>query len=143
MFLTLDTDKSIEQLENDVWGPPEYDGNLVRRCHELRKIKLCDLSIEDLRMLAGQNIGTEYIIPLAVEILKKDAYVKGDFYPGDLLYNVMTVRDDFWLDHPDLKTTVVKIFENNIQILENRREMELSRRLFYQAYDHLRSIMAA
>ena len=40
------------------------------------------------------------MIALAVERLREDPLAEGDFYPGDLLKNVLTADPDFWRDHP-------------------------------------------
>jgi hypothetical protein len=61
--------KTLENLENDYWGNPNYDSYLVRRCHELRKIPLENFSVEDLRIMIGQQISLDYLIPLALEVL--------------------------------------------------------------------------
>ncbi len=47
-------------------------------------------------MLIGQKIGLKFLVPLALQYLKKDPLVQGDFYPGDLLCSVLQVNSDFW-----------------------------------------------
>ncbi len=80
---------TLEQLENEVWGEPEFNSHVVTRCHELRKIALKDLQIEDMRLMIGQGFSLEYLIPLAIEELKKNIAAEGDFYEGDLLISVI------------------------------------------------------
>jgi hypothetical protein len=69
---------------------------LVQRCEELLSIPLNQYSIEDLRLMIGQSFCLEYLIPLAIEKLKDDLFAEGDFYPGDLLKNVLNTDLDFW-----------------------------------------------
>ena len=91
-------EKTLEQLENDYWEEPSYSSHLVTECHRLRKVPLKEFSIEHYRLLLGQNIGTPYLLPLAIKVLQKDPLSEGDFYPGDLLKSVITLPTDTWKD---------------------------------------------
>ena len=63
--------KSIEQLENDYWKePPEFPTNLVKRCFEYRKIKVSELTIEQIRLLISQKIGIEFLIGIALAMAR-------------------------------------------------------------------------
>ena len=93
--------KSIEDLENDYWEQTSFPTNLVQRCNELRKIPLNQFLTEDLRIMIGQEIGLDYLIPLAIETLNKDLFAEGDFYPGDLLQNILNIEFTFWENHKD------------------------------------------
>lgn len=88
--------KTLENLEKDFWGKPDYDSHLVTRCHELRKLPLDGFTTEDLRIMIGQQISLDHLIPLALEVLTIDLFVEGDFFEGDLLKNVLTIETDFW-----------------------------------------------
>jgi CDI immunity proteins len=114
----FDTSATLERLENDFWGKPsEGVTRLVSKSHELRKKKLEDFEPEDFRLLIGQNIGLQFLIPLAISILQKNPFIEGDFHEGDLLQNVLQSNKEFWNDHPDFKREVVTIFEDNKTIL--------------------------
>ena len=93
---------SLEELEGDVWSEPEWNSHLVTTCHALRKIPLCELSVENLRMLIGQKIGLEYLVPIAIGFLVENPWCSGDFYDGDLLKNVLCLDIAFWSEHMDL-----------------------------------------
>jgi hypothetical protein len=43
------------------------------------------LTVEDLRILLGQNVGVAILSPIAIDRLESDPLAEGDFYPGDLL----------------------------------------------------------
>ena len=113
---------TLEELENNVWEEPEYDSHLVKTCHELRKIPLCELTVENIRMLIGQKIGLEYITPIALEYLEENPWSMGDFYDGDLLVNVLKIDKIFWNNHLEwlyrLSEIMVRI-ENNIELYHN------------------------
>ena len=64
--------KTLEKLENDYWGHPNYDSYLVTRVHEIRKISLLELTNDDIAMMLRQKFSLDYIVPLAVERIRKN-----------------------------------------------------------------------
>ena len=88
--------KTIAELETGKGSDPEFDSFLVRRTHDLRKVPVGNFAIEDLRILIGQEIGLDYLIPLAIETLTENLWAEGDLFEGDLLKNVLTVKTEFW-----------------------------------------------
>ena len=105
----MQTHLTLTQLEGDDWGPPQDDSVLVKECHRLRHVPLSDLTVENLRILIGQEISLPFTVPLALEHLSKDPMVSGDLYPGDLLEAVQRLTDDFWAQHPSLVTVWEKV----------------------------------
>jgi hypothetical protein len=93
--------KTIEELDGDRWGPPEFDSHVVLESHRLRSVPIGDLTVEDLRLLLGQGIGTQWLIPLALARLDDDPLAEGDFYPGDLLMIVLGTDATYWSSHPE------------------------------------------
>ncbi|MCW3816178.1 contact-dependent growth inhibition system immunity protein [Micromonospora sp. DR5-3] len=64
---------TIEQLEFDVWPDPGPDASfLVRRCWELQRKPLAGFTVEDLRIMLGQEIGVPALLPIAVQVLLRD-----------------------------------------------------------------------
>ncbi len=82
--------RTLEQLEKDVWSEPDYPSHLVETCHRLRKKPLRDFTTEDLRIMIGQDIGTPFLLPLALDRLEDKPLAAGDFYEGDLLQAVLS-----------------------------------------------------
>ncbi|RKR81542.1 hypothetical protein BDD43_1689 [Mucilaginibacter gracilis] len=79
------------------WGNSiEASTSLIKRCIDLSRIPISDFSVEDLRLMIGQQEGLRYLIPVAIEILSYDLFAEGDFYPGDLLNSVLDVDFEFW-----------------------------------------------
>ena len=118
---------TLEELDGEDWGTPSYDSSLVKNCHRLRRVPLKDFRIEDLRIMIGQEIGLEYLLPLALVELEKDHLAEGDFYPGDLLKNVLGVSRAFWLQHPELKERMDAVVENaktKLETLDESDELE-------------------
>ncbi|MBZ4187805.1 contact-dependent growth inhibition system immunity protein [Niabella beijingensis] len=92
----MKTNRSIEELEGNVWKNREFPTELVKRSFELRKIPVNNLDIDDLRLLIGQQIGLKYVVPLALNVLSNDILAGGNYYPGDLLKSVLEIPMDFW-----------------------------------------------
>lgn len=111
MKTSFDRTKTLTELEGDDWGEPEFHSSLVIRCHELRKKPLNDFSTEDLRLLIGQKFSLDYLIPIAIEYLKEDLLVEGMYYPGDLLFNVLSIKHNFWLENEALKREMDQLLE--------------------------------
>jgi CDI immunity proteins len=102
----VDRTKSLQQLDGKDWGEPTYCSSLVVECHRLRRIRLNDFTIENLRIMIGQKIDLEYLIPLALEHLYSNPLAEGMYYPGDLLHAVIKANDEFWLSYPKLRDEV-------------------------------------
>ena len=120
----MDKLKTLEVLENDFWGPPEFESHLVITCHKLRKVPLQELSPENLRMLIGQEIGLQYLIPLALDILENNLLVSGDMFEGDLLCSVAQVSRQFWDNHEDLKVRAFELSHAITSSIETLNEAE-------------------
>ncbi|MCF1193115.1 hypothetical protein LRR18_16120 [Mangrovimonas sp. AS39] len=117
-------EKSLENLEKDYWGKPDYESHLVKTCHQLRKKPIKDFEIEDLRIMIGQNIGLKFLIPLALEKLRQDILAEGDYYEGDLLKAVLTSEIEFWNLEPKLTKELEAIISDNEELL-NEREPDI------------------
>lgn len=93
--------RTIEELEGgDKWAESPDDTFLISRCVALRRKPLDEFTTEDLRIMIGQNIGLQYLIPLALDRLTRNLFVAGDFYRGDLLGVVLRAERAFWLRSP-------------------------------------------
>ena len=109
-----DRSKSLQQLEGRDWGEPTFDSHLVTDCHHLHRVPLCDFTVEDLRITIGQDIGLEYLLPLALERLHDDPFAEGAYYPCDLLVSVLGSQAQFWQAHPELRGRLVVIADRDI-----------------------------
>ena len=127
--MQVQLDKNLSELESSVWGEPEFDSHVVRECHRLRTVPLRAFTIEDLRLMIGQEIGLEYLVPLAIEHLEANPFVEGDYYPGDLLASVVGMSVDFWTTHSDLRLKLLGIASkavsliNSVDLPDNVRQM--------------------
>jgi hypothetical protein len=88
---------TLDELEGTEWSDAQDGATfLVRRCHELRRKDVDDMTTEDLRLLIGQGIGLPWLVPIAVERLESDPLVAGDFHQGDLFASLLSVQESYW-----------------------------------------------
>ena len=128
--MLMNLEETLEQIEKEYWGEPTYDSYLVTTCHQLRKKPLKDFTTEDLRMLIGQNISLDLLIPLAYERLCQNIMASGDMYPGDLLQNVLSAEMAYWEKNPSLHRKIRKLFKNNLPSIEKRVHKSISKSIF-------------
>lgn len=110
MLDAADRRRSLEDLEGDRWGdPPAGSTRLVMAVHRLRQKPVGELTIEDLRVLIGQHVSLDTLVPLAIDRLHEDPLAAGDLYEGDLLSAVLALDSGFWRRHSALAEDVREI----------------------------------
>jgi len=122
-------DRSLEQLEpgNAPVGGESYLNSEMRR---LARLPLKQLRLEDLRLLIGQGVGLRFLIPMTVEHLEAHPLASGDFYPGDLLKQVMEVDESFWANRSELRVRLGAALDGALaRIAKTRTPVELEREL--------------
>jgi hypothetical protein len=130
--------KTLNQLENKNYSKPiANDSFLIKRCYELRNVKLEGLAIEDLRILIGQGIGLKYLVPFAIDLLYKDPFAEGDYYPGDLLKNVLQIDANYWEQYPEQKKAIITIFNSGLKMLASLDVADKIKADLYEAFDRL------
>lgn len=116
--------KALEILERDYWGDASVDDSrLVTTCHRLRKKPLAEFEVEDYRILIGQNIGLDFLIPLAMKVLEKNILAEGDFYSGDLLKAVLTSDEEYWKSHRSDWKELIALFKANLTSIKEEAEV--------------------
>ena len=93
-------ERSLEAIEGSNWGePPAEATRVMASVYALRRRPVSGLSTEDLRLLIGQRVGVEVLVPRALDRLEADPLAEGDYYPGDLLEAVLRVPAGYWAGH--------------------------------------------
>jgi len=127
--------QTLEKLENDHWGlVPKNESYLVTTMHELRHKQLNDFTIEDLRILIGQSMGLQFLIPLAIEALENDFFSEGHFYQGDLIQSVLTSDAQFWKSERDSWSRILQLCEDNKETKVNYDTTEEIKRRWMESY---------
>jgi hypothetical protein len=109
--------KTLENLENDYWGKPEYDSYLVKRTHEIRKLPLQELTNDDIAMMLRQKFSLDYIVPLAIDKLKIDILSHGENgEEGAIMEAVLKLPADFWRLNIDYWKIIKELLAENITV---------------------------
>jgi hypothetical protein len=117
---------NLEQLEGEKWGAPEFDSHLVTTCHALRQKPISEFTVEDLRIMIGQNIGLPHLMPIAIDVLNKESLAEGDYFPGDLLANVVRADPEFFASNAAIANQLAAICERALsQLSEENHENDL------------------
>jgi hypothetical protein len=114
--------KSLKELYKKKLNRPNFDSYLAQECHRLWSVPISALSIEDLRLLIGQQIGLRYVVPMALEILSSDPLAQGDMYKGDLLASIAAIPEGFWTENPLLNNQVVELKNDLVTILQTVKD---------------------
>lgn len=134
-----DLNITLAELEGSDWAEPTFDSHLIRTCHSLRRKPLKDFSVEDLRMMIGQNLSLAILVPIAFDLLQEDPLAEGDYFPGDLLLNLMRIDRAFLLDHPSLSTQILDLYRT---VRNSLMEDSFAKRDFTKAEEYLKSLIS-
>lgn len=131
---------TIENIENDYWGNSPQDAtNLIKRIYQLRQRNIEEFETEDLRILIGQDIALEIIMPLALDKLTQNLFEEGDYYEGDLLKAVLTSSKDFWNRHTNLRNQVIGLCNERMSDIDKTDSTQEIRNSILTAFNQFRS----
>jgi hypothetical protein len=99
-----------------------------------------DYSLSDIAFLIRQSLMQEFVIPVAIDILKVKPFIEVEFYAGDLLSAVLKSIETlgaYWASHDIERREVEKIFElckENMELYgitgKERKDLEESFEIF-------------
>ena len=110
----LKPSQSLEELENDRWGEPEFGSYVVTTSHSARQKPINKLTDEEIRLLIGQKIGLKYLLPIAVKMVELCPDRMITFFPGDLMKCLLNLDNEDWKDNKDDMEQFRKIVTENI-----------------------------
>lgn len=106
-----DRSKTLQELDGQQREEPQFASHAAAECHRLRGVPLKDFTVEDLRLMIGQNESMDHLMPLALEKLRADPMVESVFFRGDFLVTVLRSDEPFWRANPKLHGEVLSIVE--------------------------------
>ena len=121
-MIAVDLTKSLEQLDGQDWGPPNFGSYVVTSCHRLRKKPLCDFEGEDFRVLLGQSVSLEFLIPASLAFLQKNPLAGGHFHPGSVLEHLLRSDAKFRMTNPDLRAEITRVVTLALSRIESLEE---------------------
>lgn len=108
--------KSLQELDGSDWGDPETaETPMIGRVLALRRKPLEDLTHGEVRLAVGQKVGFPFVLELAVERLRANPLIEGDYYPGDVLAALVRLDVDDWTGRDDLRADLEVLFRQAMQ----------------------------
>lgn len=111
--------KTLDEMEGVVWGPPTFDSGLVIRCHALRCKPVDEFSLDDIRVMIGQNISLPILVPLALQVMEVDPLVETRGAPGGLLWGVLNADRGSLANSPQLLERIRAVTERAARMLQS------------------------
>lgn len=68
--------------------------------------------------MIGQDIGTKFLLPCALDLLEVSPLADGGFYPGDLLTTVLKLPSEYWTRHSDQLVRAVTVAHRGLEVME-------------------------
>lgn len=100
-----DLTRTLEQIDGEVWPQPCCAPYLVAQSHTLRRKPIGTFTIEDLRLMVDQDVGSAILKPLVLARLADNPLAEGAYYPGDLLEAAMKR----WPDDSEVRRLARKV----------------------------------
>ncbi|MBC8137749.1 MAG: hypothetical protein H8F28_17855, partial [Fibrella sp.] len=76
------SDKTLSELcgwENCA-RESEWQTYVLQNCLRLMDVPTGEFTTEDIRLMIGQDMGVEYLLPLAIKLLRQDPFAEGMYY---------------------------------------------------------------
>lgn len=116
----MDPHLTLARIEGRDGGEPTFSSHLVQTCHRLRHKPLVQFTAEDFRILLGQDISVDVLLPLALTVLEEDPLAEGDYYPGDLLVAALRVAPAYFIAHPEVGVRLRVVYRRARTTLQDR-----------------------
>lgn len=118
--------KNLQQLEKDFPNEilPKEKLPLLPREKSFSLISLKDFNIENLRFMIQQGFGWRFLVPMAIEILTENPFADDDRYDGSLFSSILSIKNTFWQENPDLYQKVEEILQK-AESIKTERAIEI------------------
>lgn len=102
--------QTIEERESVGASTPSF----VERCIELADVPLKRFLPSDLRVMLGQQIAPEYLLPLALAYLEIHPELESEYCEFDLLAFTADQKPTFWRRNPELMAKMEIVLDGAI-----------------------------
>ena len=69
--------------------------------------------------MIGQQFSLEHLMPIALELLEKEPLAEGDFYPGDLLCNVLKAGAEYYAANPEQRSLAKSLLDRALEMVKD------------------------
>lgn len=113
--------KSIESLEKKNYGPvPADESSIVIRLWNLRRKPINEFSVDDLRFMITQEVGLKYLLTEAIPLLEENLLVEGNYYEGDLLNAVLSIKPENWKMNSEHWNKIEELIRDQLDTLKQQ-----------------------
>lgn len=103
---------SLQQIEKADWGDPETaPTGVIERVLMARRMPIGEMDLFYLRCLIGQDVGMQYLVPRAMDVIEVNPLEETRYYPGDLICSLLGCDPQFWINWPDLRDRLFEVIE--------------------------------
>ncbi len=103
---------TLQELEGRDWGDPSSgETTMIRRCLALRRKPISDFLDEDLRLMIGQQIGCDHLVPIALDVVEANPLAGGNMFDGALIEVLTRIDLDWWSSNPTEEARFRSIIE--------------------------------
>ncbi len=118
---------SISQIDGWIWAgevPDPKSGGLAREVYDLRNVPIGELSVDQVLFLISQQRACQALVPLAIDWLESDPLKEVEYYPGDLLSNVLSLPSEFWEKNPVLASKMRECARRAIPLIDEEYKID-------------------
>lgn len=114
-------DKTLEDLEESSWEEPDFRSFVTLNAHRLRKTPIGAYTADDLRFMLAQQIGVSFLLPHALEMLKRLERTVSDetaCYINEAYENlfmaILKLPSDIWQDNPGWRQSLCELLHEEL-----------------------------
>lgn len=92
---------SISQILGPWKGNLPLEDRIAMELYNLYNLPIMQYSISDVAFLLRQDLLMEYVVPIAIDVLKRNPFIMTDYFRGDLLSDLLSTKNDikYWKSH--------------------------------------------
>lgn len=123
----LNLEKSIKNILNLENWKEEFGSSLERNIATALNKPIGNLSTEELRMLLNQELYLEIVVPVSLERLSSNTFLRSEDTDVLLVLKLLQINNNFWNKNVNLKKEFINLTNNilNINNSKNISEDEL------------------
>lgn len=99
--------------------PGDNDSFVEKRSYELYYKPMDEFDAEDIRFIVGQNWNLPYVVPKAIDLLRREPLAGGDRYAGAILESLLSIDENYWTQRGNQREAVLDIVDLALRQMPN------------------------
>ena len=110
----IDGSRSPSELSGMKIPKAEWETSLMENSRKYSEMPLSSIEAEGLRLLLGQNLYLDAVVPAALCYLETKPFAGGDFENGALMRTLfLRVDERYWVKNPNMFELAKILFKNS------------------------------